>query len=535
MKKTVMHSWGDQSPEIRCVKAAEVDEGVIDEATFMTLEVDELFDAVNYATTTFGQAVLYRSLIQPEDSFSAVTDKQGAASEIQENSVLKEKITNTIEQVKEHEGRLLQLLYGRFSGLLGSSNEDNVVDGYGYMPYRTGTRVVLQLVDNINQMPVVDNAYLNHLFDTIKSFSQTRQYSLMKGPVYVREHSVQSKKERAGSFTPAMIFKPTLLKPLFIVLMFILSWLVGQFNPLNASDAAFSLSFDPSFYMMLLPLALLYIPVIGAFDRDHCIYPLRDEFRRSDNVQKMLDALGQLDELLSFIKLKDDYPSVMVMPKVVDKKHYEVSLTQAVNPILGKTVHDYVGNDFSLQKERLAFITGPNSGGKTAFCKTLTQIQLLTQIGCYVPASVATLTVADRIFYQVPVISQLDDGEGRFGTELKRTKGIFLASTAKSLVVLDELSEGTTFEERIETGRNIMGGFLQKRNGTILITHNHQLVDDFFQRGIGLPCQVEFQNEEPSFRLISGISRNSHADRVAKKVGFSKSDIENYLKQDSKQ
>ena len=53
MKKTVMHSWGDQSPEIRCVKAAEVDEGVIDEATFMTLEVDELFDAVNYATTTF--------------------------------------------------------------------------------------------------------------------------------------------------------------------------------------------------------------------------------------------------------------------------------------------------------------------------------------------------------------------------------------------------------------------------------------------------------------------------------------------------
>ena len=116
MKKTVMDSWGDQSPEIRCVKAAEVGEGVIDEATFMTLEVDELFDAVNYATTTFGQAVLYRSLIQPEDSFSAVTDKQGAASEIQENSVLKEKITNTIEQVKEHEGRLLQLLYGRFSG-----------------------------------------------------------------------------------------------------------------------------------------------------------------------------------------------------------------------------------------------------------------------------------------------------------------------------------------------------------------------------------------------------------------------------------
>jgi len=532
MNKTVMESWGDQSPNIRCVKSSGVGEGVIDEGTFTTLEVDELFDTVNYATTTFGKAVLYRSLIKPEDSFSFITDKQGAVNEIQENSVLKEKIVTTIEQVKENEFRLLQLLYGRFSGFLGSSNEENVVDGYGYMPYRTGTRTILELVGNINQMPEVKNPYLTHLFDTIRLFAQTREYSLMKGPVYVREHSIQSKKDRVGSFMPAMIFKPTLFKPFFIVFMIFLSWVLSQLNPLQASDAAFSLSFDPSFYVLLLPLILLYIPVIGAFDRDHCIYPLRDEFRQSDNVQRALDALGQLDELLSFTKLKEDYPSEMIMPKIMDKKHYEVSLTAAVNPILGKTLTHYVGNDFSLQEERLAFITGPNSGGKTAFCKTLTQIQLLSQIGCYVPASAAMLTVADRIFYQVPVVSQLDDGEGRFGTELKRTKGIFLASTAKSLVILDELSEGTTFEERIETGRNIMGGFLKKNNGTILITHNHQLVDDFIHRGIGLPCQVEFQDEQPTFRLISGISRNSHANRVAKKVGFSKSDIENYLKQE---
>ena len=535
MKKTVMASWGDQPAKIRCVKSGDVGKGVIDASTFETLEIDELFDTVNYATTTFGQSVLYRSLIQPEESFSAVTDKQGAVTEIQKNDALKEKITNTVDQVKEHEGRLLQLFYGQFSGLFGSNNENNVVDGYGYMPYRTGTRTVLQLVDNINQMPAVDNAYLKHLFDTIKSFSQTRQYGLMKGPVYVREHSIQAKHERSGSFMPAMIFKPTLFKPLFIALLFIVIWLLDQFNPLTASDAAFSLNFDPSFFVMFLPLALLYIPVIGSFDRDHCIYPLRDEFRGSENVQNTLDALGQLDELLSFIKLKEAYPSAMIMPIVVDKKHYEVSLTQAVNPILGKTIENYVGNDFSLQKDRLAFITGPNSGGKTAFCKTLTQIQLLSQIGCFVPAAAASLTIADRIYYQAPLISHLDDGEGRFGTELKRTKNIFLSSTTKSLVVLDELSEGTTFEERIETGRNIMEGFLKKGNGTILITHNYQLVDDFFQRSIGLPCQVEFQNEEPTFRLISGISRNSHADRVAKKVGFSKSDIENYLKQDSNQ
>ena len=55
------------------------------------------------------------------------------------------------------------------------------------------------------------------------------------------------------------------------------------------------------------------------------------------------------------------------------------------------------------------------------------------------------------MFYQVPEISLLDDGEGRFVTELKHTKEIFLAATARSLVILDELSEGTTYEEKLET------------------------------------------------------------------------------------
>ena len=179
------------------------------------------------------------------------------------------------------------------------------------------------------------------------------------------------------------------------------------------------------------------------------------------------------------------------------------------------------------------FITGPNSGGKTAFCKTVTQIQLLAQIGSFVPAKSVTLTVADRIFYQVPEISHLDDGEGRFGTELKRTKNIFLASSAKSLVVLDELSEGTTFEEKLETSRNILDGFYAKANSTILITHNHQLVDDFLNREVGIARQVEFAKDAPTFKLIKGISRVSHAARVAKKIGFSKEDIAEYLNKES--
>jgi DNA mismatch repair ATPase MutS len=49
-------------------------------------------------------------------------------------------------------------------------------------------------------------------------------------------------------------------------------------------------------------------------------------------------------------------------------------------------------DNFSIDQEKLVLITGPNSGGKTAFCKTLTQIQLLAQIGSFVSADAVVLT-----------------------------------------------------------------------------------------------------------------------------------------------
>jgi len=234
---------------------------------------------------------------------------------------------------------------------------------------------------------------------------------------------------------------------------------------------------------------------------------------------------------MAFIRYGENYGSATVLPELLQDEQHQLSLRDAKNPILGNRHPDYVGNELTIDRQRLVCVTGPNSGGKTAFCKTLVQIQVLAQIGCYVPAQAANLSVADHVFYQAPEISHLDDGEGRFGTELKRTRDIFLASTSRSLVVLDEMAEGTTFEEKMQSSIDVLDGFYRKGNTTILITHNHQLVDVFVKRGITMTRQVEFAEDHPTFKVIEGISRVSHADRVARKIGFSKQDIDNYLAQ----
>ncbi|MDD1650247.1 MAG: DNA mismatch repair protein MutS [Methylococcaceae bacterium] len=504
--------------------------GVVDGSTFQSIEVDKLFDSVNCAETHLGQATLYRSLQQPLTDIAVLHSKQDAIREIEANPALHQQLQGIVSRAKQREKDFFELLFGTFMGLFSSKAHELELEGYGYTSYINGTGFMLELVEGVNQVPAASSGYLTAVLENIRDLAKSRSYALAKGPAYRAEKGMITREEK-GWFTPAILFRPALFKPLGLTLFVIILFLVVEFVPLLLDMVA---SVASAFWLFLLPLALMYIPIVGNFDRDGCIYPLREIFKGSPEVARALDALGQLDELLGLIRFKHIFGHPACLPTLVDAPRHSLRVTAVRNPILARNNPAYVGNDIDLGDARLTLITGPNSGGKTAFCKTLAQTQLLAQIGAYVPAREAELTVADRIFYQAPEISHLTDGEGRFGTELRRTKAIFLAATPRSLVIMDELSEGTTHEEKIEISMNILDGFYQKGNNTLLITHNHELVDRYQQKGIGMARQVEFKDEQPTYRVIEGISRVSHAERVARKIGFSREDIARYLSDEIK-
>jgi hypothetical protein len=524
---TLLKSCGNAPPEIRASEPLPTGAGVIDSASFRTIEGERLFDAVNHARTLAGQAVLHRSLTQPPGDFSSARGRQDAVRELQENAHLRAGLENLVQQAAQREGDFFLLLYGAFIGQFGSPANPMECTGYGHETYRNGTRFLLNFTDGIAALSAPRGDYLRGLFATFGRFAASRACTLMRGPAYRTERAIVTRKEK-GPLTPAIRFTPTLFKPLLLVAVFLAGLVVVDFVPVLLNVAV---AFLPAVWIFLLPLALTYFPIVGGFDRDSCIYPLRDIFRKSPEVQEAVDALGQLDELLGFLRYAEADGGVMTLPRLLEGERHALSVRGARNPILGKSNPDYIPNDIDLREVQLTFITGPNSGGKTAFCKTLAQIQLLAQIGCPVPADDAELTVADRIFYQAPEMGTLGEGEGRFGTELKRTKVIFLAATPRSLVVLDELSEGTTTQEKLEISANILEGFHRKGNDTLLITHNHELVDLFLEQNIGQGRQVEFVGEHPTHRLVPGVSRISHAHRIARKIGFSKEDIAKYLEE----
>ena len=527
-------SSGGRLAGVRDARPGESDKGALDAKTFDAIETDQLFDSLNQAVTHAGQAVLYRSLARPGTDAEIVQKKQDALRELESDPTLRDALQHFIDEMARSEHSLYELLYGTFTGgfAIDSSgtgkNDEMEFSGYGYHQFVDGTGFVVDLVEMEQALPQARSEYLRGLFKAIRDFGTSRIYSLIRGPVYVVEGKFKTGEEKPR-YLPIPRFRPSMFKPLPMLL--ILAALVAALYFFQGLLAGFGIaSLGYGILVLAIPILPVVLIAIASSDRDSVIYPLRKLFRHSPELARLLETMGMIDEILSFHRYSRAFGGKMTLPKIVESDRHSLIITEARNPLLAHANPNYVPNDIELDDTgRLLVITGPNSGGKTAYCKTVAQIQLLGQIGCYIPAATARMVLAENIFYQVPDPGHLEEGVGRFAHELKRTREIFFSSTARSLVVLDELSEGTTFEEKMELSEYVLAGFYQLGASTLLVTHNHELCERLKDKGIGRYLQGEFLPQGPTYRLIPGVSRVSHADRVAAALGFSKEDVEKHL------
>lgn len=532
-RKKFILSDSDQPASFDNFRPAESNSEVLDLKTFQAIETEALFHAIDNTITEIGRLTLYRSLARPAHDAQVLQQKQVALRELESNPQFRDALIDLIDKAATGEKSLKYLLYGEFSGGLATDEPSSRTDklefgGYGYRQYQDGTQFVVDVVEGIEKIPQPQSTYLRTLVSAIRDFGQSRIYALMKGPVYASASKFKTKKEKSA-FDLYSRFQPSLFKIVPTLIFFAASYGIlfffENFMPqFSASYIGYGI------LALTAPVFPIVLLAMGVSDRDSIIYPLRKQFRQSLELAKAIEAVGILDELLSFYRYGQSHPGDKVLPDIIAEKQHRLIVSQARNPLLVKNIPDYVPNDIHLDQEgRVLIITGPNSGGKTAYCKTVVQIQLLGQIGCYIPATQGQLVPVEHIYYQVPDPGQLSAAMGRFGHELQRTREIFFNSTSRSLIVLDELSEGTTFEEKMTISEYILKGFHKLGASTLLVTHNHELCELLRKDGIGRYLQVEFMPQGPTHRLIAGISKVSHADRVASAIGFSQKDVEAHL------
>ncbi len=115
----------------------------------------------------------------------------------------------------------------------------------------------------------------------------------------------------------------------------------------------------------------------------------------------------------------------------------------------------FTANDVQLGSiTDLVVLTGLNASGKSCCLRQIGLIQLLAQIGSWVPAGSARIGIADRIFTRVGAVDDLAAGQSTFMMEMAETANILHHATERSLVLQDEIGRGTaTFEASRSPGR----------------------------------------------------------------------------------
>ncbi|MBD1212172.1 MAG: DNA mismatch repair protein MutS [Dolichospermum circinale Clear-D4] len=171
--------------------------------------------------------------------------------------------------------------------------------------------------------------------------------------------------------------------------------------------------------------------------------------------------------------------------EVVDGRHpvVEQSLPAGFfvpnSTLLGGKETNYRGTEntegLSLYPD-LVILTGPNASGKSCYLRQVGLIQLMAQVGSFVPARSARLGICDRIFTRVGAVDDLATGQSTFMVEMNETANILNHATLKSLVLLDEIGRGTATFDGLSIAWAVAEYLaVDIKSRTIFATHYHEL------------------------------------------------------------
>ena len=238
-------------------------------------------------------------------------------------------------------------------------------------------------------------------------------------------------------------------------------------------------------------------------------------------------ALAKWDVLRGFAEVATTWN----YSRPVIDEGYVLDLRDARHPVIEQQLPPgvpYVANDVLLDPgtRQLLMITGPNMSGKSALLRQTALIVLLAQIGCYVPASAATIGLVDRIFTRVGTSDNLSTGESTFMVEMNETASILNNLSDRSLVLLDEIGRGTSTYDGISIAWAI-AEFLHTHHGrpkTLFATHYHELneMSATFPRIHNANVAVREVDGKVLFlrKLVPGGSDRSFGIHVAQMAGM---------------
>ena len=243
-------------------------------------------------------------------------------------------------------------------------------------------------------------------------------------------------------------------------------------------------------------------------------------------LSELAERLAYIDVMVSFAvsAIENDY----VKPEMNEEYFFEIEGGRhpVVEKLIGRT--DYVSNDTVFtEKESFVVLTGPNMSGKSTYMKQIALISIMAQIGSFVPAKKANLSVIDKYLTRIGASDDILTGQSTFMVEMSEVSNILNNATEKSLIILDEVGRGTSTTDGVSIATAI-SMYIHDKIGakTVFATHYHELTDleNKFAHIVNYRIEVDEKQGKVMFlrNIVKGGADKSYGIEVAKLAGLPK-------------
>ena len=243
-------------------------------------------------------------------------------------------------------------------------------------------------------------------------------------------------------------------------------------------------------------------------------------------LSELAERLAYIDVMVSFAvsAIENDYAK----PEMNEEYSFEIEGGRhpVVEKLIGRT--DYVSNDTVFtEKESFVVLTGPNMSGKSTYMKQIALISIMAQIGSFVPAKKANLSVIDKYLTRIGASDDILTGQSTFMVEMSEVSNILNNATEKCLIILDEVGRGTSTTDGVSIATAI-SMYIHDKIGakTVFATHYHELTDleNKFAHIVNYRIEVDEKQGKVMFlrNIVKGGADKSYGIEVAKLAGLPK-------------
>ena len=225
---------------------------------------------------------------------------------------------------------------------------------------------------------------------------------------------------------------------------------------------------------------------------------------------------------LDVVNAKGQYANeIKATEPIIDRQNH-VALWKAWHPLLDR--EKAVANDIILGEEYQAIvITGPNTGGKTILLKTVGVIQLMAQMGLYIPAGEnSRVGIFTEIFADIGDEQSIEQNLSTFSSHMSNIVSILKQINDKSLLLIDEIGSGTDPQEGSSLAIAILDYIASKQSYVIASTHYPELKAYGYDRPKTINASMEFDGDtlQPTYQLLLGVPGRSNAFDISKRLGL---------------